>query len=450
MDRRLYLPIILLAAMATITSCHTISPTPVDNNTTEDTGQTPDHPQEKKHTFDGELPVMKPSVMTEIDMVSLTTAQQSYNSTANSFALRILQQLYEQKSMVFSPLSLQMALSMVVNGAKGETAREILDVLGFGAEGMDALNVYSRCLIEQLPALDPSVIIQLADAMIVNDHYSVLDSYIELLEAYYYAPVANISFDNPDYVKSVINDWCSRNTHHLIPKLLNEDRQISPLDVAFILNALYFKAPWEHPFIADYQVKKSLDFHTLSGPIKVDYLDSGGYYPYVETDSFQMATRSLGKKGLFEMVIFLPKKTDGIIEVIDEMTTLDWPRLRRTASPADLLYRIPRFETFSSYSLLPTLKSMGIKKAFGKEADFSSIVEGTSLSIDDVIQKACFKLNEDDIEGAATTVIDIKVTSGPSDQERVYVPFYADHPFAYLIVEKSSQTILFAGVFDGK
>ena len=153
MDRRLYLPIILLAAMATITSCHTISPAPVDNDTTEDTGQTPDHPQEKKHTFDGELPVMKPSVMTEIDMVSLTTAQQSYNSTANSFALRILQQLYEQKSMVVSPLSLQMALSMVVNGAKGETAREILDVLGFGAEGMDALNVYSRCLIEQLPAL---------------------------------------------------------------------------------------------------------------------------------------------------------------------------------------------------------------------------------------------------------------------------------------------------------
>lgn len=93
---------------------------------------------------------------------------------------------------------------------------------------------------------------------------------------------------------------------------------------------------------------------------------------------------------------------------------------------------------------------MGIKKAFGKEADFSSIVEGTSLSIDDVIQKACFKLNEDGIEGAATTVIDIKVTSGPSDQERVYVPFYADHQFAYLIVEKSSQTILFAGVFDGK
>lgn len=84
---------------------------------------------------------------------------------------------------------------------------------------------------------------------------------------------------------------------------------------------------------------------------------------------------------------------------------------------------------------------MGINKAFGKDANFSRILEYTDdLCVSKVFHKACIEVNEDGCEAAAATsmVMMCKMLLIPLE-------FRADHPFLYMIWNK--KTILFAGAF---
>ena len=416
----------------------------------EDPGEEPSQQNDYPEAV-GKMAVLTPDVNGWIGAVSLSSSQQNLNRQANKFAFRVLDKLYGGESMVISPLSLQIALSMAVNGAEGETAREMMDVLGFGSIGLDALNAYSRSLLEQLPALDQSVKLQLADALIADNRLTVLEPFAGNLASCYYAPVESISFADQDYVKAVVNDWARRNTEGLIPELLDKNQDISSA-VSVLLNALYFKAPWTTPFEVKYQLLEDQDFNTGSGVTKVDYLCCGEDIAYAERDTYRMATRTFGKEEKFELVVLLPKEEDGLQDVLSELTALDYHALRKSASyPPRLYFRIPRFETSSAYSLASALQSLGMRKAFRGDAEFYNMFaeKSENLAISDVIQKACLKLNENGVEGAAATaIIHYETAVGGEQPEPIY--FYADHPFAYLVVEKTSETILFAGVYDGR
>ena len=65
-----------------------------------------------------------------------------------------------------------------------------------------------------------------------------------------------------------------------------------------------------------------------------------------------------------------------------------------------------------------------------------------------VIQKARISVTEWGTEAAAVTVVGMKANSAAPGQDPP-VEFICDHPFAYLIAEKTSGTILFAGAFMG-
>ena len=65
------------------------------------------------------MPGLAPLVESEIGAVSFPESAQAYRQAANSFALRLLPCLYQDKSFVASPLSIQMALSMAAEGAAG-------------------------------------------------------------------------------------------------------------------------------------------------------------------------------------------------------------------------------------------------------------------------------------------------------------------------------------------
>lgn len=393
-----------------------------------------------------DIPVLAPSIAEGVNAVSLTSAQKGYNASACRLAFKLLGKLYDGKSFVFSPVSLQMALSMVVNGAEGETAKEILDVLGYGKDGLEEVNVYGKSLLEQLPAVDGDVSVQMADALFVNDQYPVRPEFQQSMAAYYYAPVTNLPFDKEKEVKEAVNQWCKESTHGLIPEILDK---VSSTSMAYILNALYFKASWNLPFNPDYQILARQPFYGEGGSVTVDYLASEEDILYGEGNSFQMASRTFGKKNAFAMAFLLPKSNHGLADVLEECQVKDWAGI--CASQRSTLSRIklPKFKTDSSHELNGLLQQLGIRRAFGGNAQFSKMIMDGGACISEVIQKATMTMDEGGVEAAAVTEVEMAATdTGEPGPEPVL--FYADHPFAYVIYERASGTILFTGVYDGK
>lgn len=386
-----------------------------------------------------------PDPTEEVDKIRLGENDVSIRDAFTKEAFMLLTGLYDDKSIVISPLSLQLALSVLANGSNGATLEELLTFLG--ADYLDDLNDYNRILTDLLPAVDLSAVVKVANALIVSDELGVQQSYRERIEKEYYAAVACMDFSDFDYVKAVVNEWCYRNTEGLIPYLLDDQ---SAEAVAYLLNALYFKSEWTSPF-HETDVRKDLPFYSYNGVVNVDYLVKREHLNYFDSDGFCMVSRPFGKKKLFEISFILPEEGLSVTTISPELST-QWTDVRCATQWTDVILRFPRIHTESYFSLKETLEGMGLQNALSPLADYSGIfLNDADVAISNVYQKAVFSLDENGAEAAAVTEFDYGGSSTGEEEDPVDpVEFTLDHPFIYLISEKSSGIILFTGIFDGQ
>ena len=404
------------------------------------------------------IKISSPSPKQAITKVSLSDTEQEYVNSGNAFSFSCLDKLYSENtgSMIFSPLSLQYALAMVANGASGDTRNEITSTLGYG-EDIDALNTYCNKLLNELPAVDLGVKLKLTDAMIVSDEFPVKDSFKRILEQSYYAPMEYIDASNKSKVVNRINEWASRNTNGLISPFISED-DIKGDFAAMILNALYFEAKWRSvsgiPMFLPEGTKKAYPFYyDGGGEGKVDYMTNSGYlFPYCEQDGFRVLGLPYSSEK-FYFYILLPDEigVSGAQNLIKNLKNLSWKEIVGSFHNEKINLRLPKFSTESRYELQSCLKALGIKKSFLEgQAEFDKLFEkeGYYFWIDKVIQKARIIVEEKGTKAAAVTGTGLNGEDAAEPPK--IIDFYVDHPFVYLIAERTSGVILFEGVYTGK
>ena len=413
------------------------------------------------------IQVSSPQPTTQITKVSLTAEEAACVEAGNELTFKLFPMMPELqqawKSFIFSPLSIQYALGMTANGASGETLDQIVTTLGFGAD-IDKLNSLCNKLLNELPAVDLSVKLQLADAILVNDLYPLLPAFKEQVESTYYAAVENMSFDDAAAVAARINDWASRNTNGLINKMLDPG-DISPMALSFLMNALYFKAPWVRdgmpPRFMEESTKKEDFLPGGCDVLTVPMMHTSGYFNYADLGGFDVLELPYAN-GKFAMYILLP---DDVVagdheapvnnvytfdSLINDFPGLDWKAIISKMKEREVILSLPKFETSSGYRLNEALKRLGMERAFTDDAQFDRMFSDPKVQayIDIVIQKARISVTEWGTEAAAVTVVGMKESSAaPGDESPVR--FICNHPFAYLIAEKTSGTILFAGAYMG-
>ena len=398
-----------------------------------------------------------PSPTEQITKVTLNETEQGYMAAGNAMAFRFMDQVYDGNNLIISPLSLQYALAMTANGASGQTLQEIIDFLGYGKEGIDALNAYSRKLIEQLPAVDINVALKLTDAILVNDEFPLLPSFEETVESNYYAAVESMPFTNPNYTSARINEWASRSTNGFIDKILDE-KELSPDAVAYLMNALYFKAKWAgtdyEPMFREYATRKE-DFTLTDGSTKqVDMMRNVQYHRYAIRDGYKVLALPYAHNKYY-MYILLPDGND-VKPLLEKLKTTPWGEITGSLlGDAEVHLKLPKFDIENKLYLKETLDALGVKRAFQENlAQFDRMFvpkPNTCFWIEKVIQKARISVAEWGTEAAAVTVVEmVKESAAFPGEETKRIDFFADHPFVYVIGEVTSGAILFEGVYTGK
>ena len=400
--------------------------------------------------------ISSPTPSEQITKVTLSETQQGYMEAGNAMAFRFLEKVYDGNDFIVSPLSLQYALAMTANGATGETLQEIIDFLGYGEDGITALNAYCRSLLEQLPAVDLDVTLKLTDAILVNDQFPLLDSFQKTVRENYYAAVENMDFSNHSQVAATVNDWASRSTNGFIDKVL-EASEISDMAVAYIMNALYFKAKWAgsdyNPMFRDYATRDETFTLSDGSTRQIPMMNNMRYHQYAQMDGYKvLALPYSGSK--FFMYILLPDENnlDGLVS---KLKGSSWNSiLGNLKTDAEVYVKLPKFDIENKFNLTDALKDLGVKKAFASgEAQFDSMLQpkpGWFYWIEKVIQKARISVSEWGTEAAAVTVVEMAGNSAVDFEEPKRIYFYADHPFIFLIGESTSGAILFEGAYTGK
>jgi serine protease inhibitor len=165
----------------------------------------------------------------------------------NDFAFdffKNLQLLEKPDANLFvSPLSLHIALGMLLNGAENETAAEILKTLKMEGVSLADLNEAYKTLLNDMPVADSKVTLGLANSVWYRNTFQVETDFKNVLNQSFNAEVTGLEFN--DAAKDRINQWASDKTNGKIKKVLE---QIDGNAIMFLLNALYFKGEWATKF----------------------------------------------------------------------------------------------------------------------------------------------------------------------------------------------------------
>ena len=378
-----------------------------------------------------------PKPTEQIERVPLTRTEEGFVKAGNQFAWTLTRKVWAQnddgKSLIISPLSVQYALGMLGNGADETVAKQLAAVLGY--EGVDAINAYCEKLITNLPKVDTTVTLALANGVLVNDKYTLKAPFKKAVETNYLALVESMPFSNPDAVVKRVNDWCNQHTYGRIPEVIKD---VDPLAFMFLMNATYFNGKWTSPFAKAETRNES--FKAASGAVKVPMMHQKFDARYGKNDGCASLSIPYGN-GRFAMTVYLPAAKDGISALLEQPEK----SLPAPVEKCHVVLSLPRFRTDYELEMLGLFSGMGLPVQ-----PYSELIEqNVPTSISRVIHKANITVDEAGSEAAAVTVIEMKNGAALPPQETPTIVFTADHPFLYTISEATSGVILFTGVYTG-
>ena len=328
------------------------------------------------------------------------------------------------ENIVVSPYSAGVALSMLEEGAEGQTKVE-LD------------NALNGCLFKG-DRLDggEEVVVKSANSLWLDSDFSVRNRYVSTLQDDYDALVETLRFSDPATVRA-INNWCSENTEGKIDEILKE---LTTRDVMVLLNALYFNAPWQDDF--DASLTSKADFRGQSGTTKVDMMHRKGMYNYAEYQGCQMIELPY-RGGVYSMFVVLPPSGMRIDDVLPYVNEGIYKEAMNILSPSQVRFSMPKLKLETELLLNDVLENMGVRTAFSAAADFKGIAQTGPLAVSQVKQKCYIDITESGTEASAVTSITVKMTSlrPETDVKTMTV----DRPYVFFIADRENSDILFAG-----
>lgn len=343
----------------------------------------------------------------------------------------------ENENVFISPLSISMALAMTLNGANGETFKEMKEALYLEGMDLEEINESFQSLVKLLTTVDPKVQFSIANSVWHEQNFVVKEDFLERLEDYYDAEIAGLDFNDPAS-KDAINNWVEDKTEGKIKEMIDK---IPPEMVMYLINAIYFKGDWLKQF--DREKTNEANFYLENGKtVTVDMMTQKENFAVYMSDEVRMIELPYGDS-LFTMTVLMPGNPDiPIDQFVDESVTAenlaDW---RSKLSVSDLPLYLPKFEMEYEIEYNDILKAMGMDRAFDEgRADLSGIADVTTgnLFISEVKHKSFIKVDEEGTEAAAATSVGVGLTSLPASMS-------VNRPFVFLIYERESGTTLFMG-----
>jgi serpin B len=312
--------------------------------------------------------------------------------------------------------------------------------LGFADLGMEEADAAFKGLTDLLLSLDPKVQLEIANAIWYRLGLHVRSDFVRLVRDYFGAPVSGLDFASPRSVQ-VVNQWASERTHGRISKVLDS---INPLDVMFLANAIYFKGLWTYRF-EESQTQEDV-FHLPGGstiPCRM-MLQTVDDLPYQRRANLAAVDLPYGS-GHFSMTILLPEPGIDVDSLLLQISSPELQSLFSGFEKRKVTIWLPKFRIRYGKELSPELKRLGMQTAFDPDrADFSRLFEDQLQPyISSVLHRSYVQVDEAGTEAAAVTVVIVGVTSVGGGENAVL--FRVDRPFIFLIRERDSGALLFAG-----
>ncbi|XDV49375.1 hypothetical protein PO909_018641 [Leuciscus waleckii] len=333
-------------------------------------------------------------------------------------------------NLIFSPVSIAVALYNLLLGARNETRTHLEDTL--------KLPPKFSCSHSEIKNLKQVIkdSLKMASAMYYSPELQLGEAFINQSLEFYDAIPQKLTNDSDLNVK-LINKWVEDKTNKKITELIKE---VDPLTSFVLLNAVYFNGKWKTLFES---TKKRDNFTTFSDEAKdISTLYSSKYrlqMSYLKSLKAEVGKFPLsGKNSLY---ILLPRTSseedfllmensinyNTIEEMVSEMNKMPIQTAEVT---------LPIIKLTETTPLEDLLRNLGLSDLFSNPNLCGMFPDESEAFISDVRHSAFFSLTEKGVEAAAATSI---------SYSRSFSTFSALRPFVLILWNDEAAIPLFMG-----
>lgn len=365
------------------------------------------------------------------------------HAALNAFAARSIPLALagrEGENAIYSPLSLWSALAMLAQCADGESRRQVLDAMG--AEGVDSLQETVSHVWTSLYTDDGLSSLILGNSIWLNS--SMQGTYnqetLDILARKYFAGTYSVPMGTEDADRAV-TDWVSKQTNGLIGSDGLAARTM-PETLTLLVSSLYYRAAWQDEFSAE-RTEEDIFTDAAGMERKADFMHKTQDASFIRRDGYQaarLATR------LGEMVFVLPDEgisPESLLQDPEFFSRLEFHG--DAAIWGEVRWSVPKFDVSSDLNLTQMLKNLGITHLLDSgKADLSALT-GLDAFLSEAKQLARVKVDEEGVEAAAVTILDVATSAMPLPPEEICV-MDLNRPFLFVI--RTQDVPLFVGIVN--
>lgn len=361
----------------------------------------------------------------------------------NQFSYQLHEKLQDGENIFFSPYSISNALSMLTNGAGGDTKEELSALLGF--TDLEKWNQQIQLFLEL--DKDPNAVLNTANSIWISKNYELAETakegFLSPLKNYYQAESFQVDFADHATVK-YINEWVSGKTEKMIDPFLKELDNDTKLA---LINAVYFKGEWKDKFLSEltqdqvfYGSKKETMVKMMNMYMK--------YYRYLEQDGLQLLQMPYGDSGIvFNLIIpsneSEKEASEQFFSLTNDQKEALFSNLNKEEASAIQHLALPKFQMeYGLIELNKILQELGMVTSFDPiEANFDMIHNDLFISL--VAHKAKIEVDEEGSRAAAATIVAMTESAAVSSEKPI--DYIVDKPFLFTIQDTKTGIILFMG-----
>lgn len=285
----------------------------------------------------------------------------------NGFTLHLLQFSFiiSQKcalekageNIILSPYSIEAALSLAAQGARDKTWEALKQSVHWTGTQEEIANEYSRQFSGLQKSKGPATKFDVANKVYVQENFKIAAPFKDVAVNKYASDVESVNFAENVLAANTINKWVEAQTNEKIKDLIKSD-SVNGDTRMVLVNAVYFKGPWEKKF--DPKLTEDDDFYvTKDVSKKIPFMNKKDDFYYGAFPDLGFTALSLRyNNSEFSFLILLPNERDGLAALEAQLDKIDLNDISSQLSSQEVNVHIPKFKIESAFGLKDTLSQV--------------------------------------------------------------------------------------------
>ncbi|CAH0598208.1 unnamed protein product [Chrysodeixis includens] len=374
--------------------------------------------------------------------------QVDFNERPRNFSIELLYhtQAATDGHVVISPFGIWTLMTGIALGATGNSYNQLSRAFILPKNQNTLVSGYRGLTNAVLAEGNNGVSLASRNFVFLDNDFTVYPAFKNSLQNEFGAQLKVLDFDDPNSAR-IANTYIEKSGGRVSNVLKSDDFRESRM---ILTNVISFKGLWQSPFNVTDTVMEPFYNEEKIVIGSVNMMFQKGTFAFSNMQSLKSFVVELpyGTNGKYSMIVVLPYPNVKIADMYKNFAKVSlkdiFKRLQDDVDAFgmdDVDVKLPRFKISTNLVLNKPLNDMGVYDIFQPDLASFQRVSKDNIFVSAIVHKADIEVTESGTVASAVT------TATFSD--RISAPyFHANRPFIYFIMEKTTTTVLFSGIYS--